>query len=518
MNTDVSEDALTTRTEVTDVTEFAEMRRTERSQSFSVSRSAEARIKIVDVSGSVSASYDAEQTNLFQSSGASEENSKVFVSQGVKRVARVEMEDFEGSRSFVTFSPAFSNRLREYMKGGFQKEVAYSILDHYGQFVLTRGIFGGFMEVRMTMTGGDYRDSFDNEEDASSCFDIAVSGEVGVLGLGSASAENEAGFCSDTQLKSMRASRSSFRDETNEAAFRGAKSSCTNPNDVSTCSFEVDAESSELLITNDKYPQGDPGVHFQLLSDFLNPEKISPLEVRRLQITEAEFGEIRKNFEKHTLEFLGEVDESLGGCNCADGHLAYLVADRSDSSRFGCECYDPSPTATRNPSPSPTPMPTPFGCDGVPHQNSPNDETTPDFAGSMTGSTWCTTFFGTCHPGATFRNFNTFQGTTSKWFRGQAKDQTCDADVKHQVTLVVPKGVDYDLTVYKDTPSKFYDSSTNKESELLPGTGITAPFHIENIEITDDNRGYDYWVHVEYISGSSCEPWTLSFNNYHCSN
>ena len=477
---------------------------------------AEARIKIVDVAASVSATYDAEQTNLFQSSGASEVGSKVFISQGVKRVARVEMEDVDGARSFVTLSSAFGNRIRNYLDGGFQRQTAFDILDHYGQFVLTRGMFGGFMELRMTMTSSDYRDSRLDSSTASSCFEATVAGEVGVLGLGKVSSQYSAGFCSSDQKESMRASRSSFREETNEASFRGARSSCTDPNDVSTCSFEVDGESSELLITNDKYPPNDRGVHFQLLSDFLSPEKISPLEVRRLQITEDEFAQIQENLEKHTKEYLEDVEESLGGCNCGADDVVYLVADTSGNGRFGCECYDPDPAGTRAPSPSPTPMPTQYGCNGVPHGVSPNSSSEPKFVGSKEGSMWCKGPFNACFAGSTFQEFETQYGKTSKWFKGEAFDQdSCSASVKHRVTLYSPYGANYDLKVYIDDSRNFYDSSTNS-LELPPV--LSSYSHADQVELSQQNRGYSYWVHVEHVSGSSCDPWMLSFEHYQCDN
>ena len=95
----------------------------------------------------------------------------------------------------------------------------------------------------------------------------------------------------------------------------------------------------------DKYPNGDDGVRFRLLSDFLDPKKISPLEIRATQITENEFGLMRERLQQHILEYLTEISDRMDGCGCdfsgPNTVLPYIQTNQ-DGTRT-CGCYGPQP-------------------------------------------------------------------------------------------------------------------------------------------------------------------------------
>jgi len=85
----------------------------------------------------------------------------------------------------------------------------------------------------------------------------------------------------------------------------------------------VSAQDSTLLTTPDKYPDGDNGLGLRLLSDFLDPTKVSPIEVRRYQITEEQFREIQAKLEAHVLEVLQGFEDSMAEC-VSSCDLSYL--------------------------------------------------------------------------------------------------------------------------------------------------------------------------------------------------
>lgn len=332
VQTEVSEGSQSLQTTVSDVASFAESRRAERTSSLETSASASYKGFLFSASAQVSASLDTEQTNLFQSSGASETNARVFTSTGVKRLAEVKIVDFDNTYKFVTLARPFGNLLRAYLISDFSKEKANEIIDKYGQFVLTRGIFGGYMELRMTMSNSDVENSFSSEADLVQCYEASVSVEASGFGFSGKGSVGASG-CTEDNVAVMRANRDRYGSEVAEQTVVGGRKTC------STCSeFSVEAEDSTLLTTKDKYPPNDDGVTFRLLSDFLHPDKISPLEVKRLQITESQFADIQSNLELYILEYLDDVGSSFGDCECSG--VLYLIEDDSTGVRT-CECYDP---------------------------------------------------------------------------------------------------------------------------------------------------------------------------------
>lgn len=323
----ISEGSSELSTTVQRVSEFSQERRSSLSASIRTSASGGRKGLFVKASAKVSASLDTEQNRMFQSSGADSADSKVFTSLGVKRLAEVQLLDFANKRHFVTFSPQFGRQLRKYKKTGFSKETAAEIFNTYGMFVMERGIFGGFMQLRTTATDKDTSRLFSNEEESRQCFEAAVSGRASGFGF-SGSFSVEGGACSESAASEMRSLQTSFAQEVSEQTVTGGK--------IEGGEFVVSPEFSTLLTTQDKYPAGDAGIRLRLLSDFLAPEKISPLEVKRLLLTESDFADIQIRLEDHILAELQSFESLIGQCGNCDVPYLQQTADG-----FSCHCYDP---------------------------------------------------------------------------------------------------------------------------------------------------------------------------------
>ena len=80
----------------------------------------------------------------------------VFTSFAVKRIAEVRLVDFDNNFNFVTFKNQFANLLRRYRDSGFDIAVAEEIFDKYRMFVVERGLFGGYKQLRSTATSDDF--------------------------------------------------------------------------------------------------------------------------------------------------------------------------------------------------------------------------------------------------------------------------------------------------------------------------------------------------------------------------
>ena len=333
VQTEVSEGSQQLDTTVEDIRSFAMSRRSERTASLETTAEASYKGLFFSAAIEVSASADQSQTNLFKSSGASQSTSRVFTSTGVKRLAEIKIDDFANRRHFITFSSAFGNVLRNYRDSGYSKRTAYGIINSYGQFVLTRGIFGGYMQLRTTMLGSDIATSFSSEQRAKECYEASVAAEARGFGF-KAKGSVSGGECSEEELNQIRKSRSAYGSEVSEQTVVGGRREC------STCQeFTVEASDAALLTTKDKYPANDrDGVEFRLLSDFLAPEKVSPVEFRRLHINEREFADLQAHLQDHILDYINEIGESLNLCNCAADQLPYLDED-SVTGEQQCKCY-----------------------------------------------------------------------------------------------------------------------------------------------------------------------------------
>jgi MAC/Perforin domain. len=328
VQTEASGVSTSLKTSVHEIKSYAMEQRSSLSQSISASVSAGYKSAFVKASATVSGSYDAEQNAMFKSSGASKIGSRVFTSQGVKRVAEVQLVNFESKRHFVTFKSEFVHLLRTYKDTGFSKETAQEIFNEYGMFIVTRGLFGGYIQYRTTATEQDLNEMFSSDEDSRKCFEASVSGKASGFGF-SGSFEVGDGKCTEEAASKMQGLQQAYADETSEEVVVGGIESGGE--------FKVPPELSTLLTKKELYPPNDHGIQLRILSDFLKPEVISPLEVRRYLLTEKDFGEIQQNLEMHILEELERIADVIKGCGACD--VPFL--EQTDEG-FKCTCYNPS--------------------------------------------------------------------------------------------------------------------------------------------------------------------------------
>lgn len=328
VQTEISGESTSLKTSVQDIKSFAIEQRSSLSRSISASVSAGYKGAFVRASATVSGSYDAEQNAMFKSSGASKIGSRVFTSQGVKRIAEVQVVNFQSKRHFVTFNPEFGRLIRTYKGTGFSKEVAQDIFNEYGMFIVTRGLFGGYIQYRSTAMEQDLNKMFSSDEDSRKCFEASVSGKASGFGF-SGSFQVGAGQCTKEAASKMQGLQQAYADETSEEVVVGGVQDDGE--------LKVLPETSTLLTKKDLYPPNDPGIQLRILSDFLKPEVVSPLEVKRYLLTEKDFNEIQQNLEIHILEELEKIEDVIKGCGGCD--VPYL---EQTSEGFKCACYNPS--------------------------------------------------------------------------------------------------------------------------------------------------------------------------------
>lgn len=100
-------------------------------------------------------------------------------------------------------------------------------------------------------------------------------------------------------------------------------------------------------------------------------------------------------------------------------------------------------------------------------------------------------------------NFANRTGLGEAWYSATAAEcSTCDASLRHTITLEVPPGVDWDLFVYRGCT--LVDSS-------IGGTGVDEMVEVTQAENFGSDDSFPYVVEVRYFSGRSCEEWSLSF-------
>jgi hypothetical protein len=169
----------------------------------------------------VSGSADIEQTHIFNSTGATYAGGKVFTSLGVKRVAEVKLVDFDNKHSFVTLNEQFGNLLRQYHAGGYDRAVARQIFQKYGMFVVTRGIFGGYMQLRSTMLESSISSSFNRRMIIANAMDAM---EAKAKGFGfSVGVSESTGECDDEAKQKMQNSQNNYAGESSEETVVGGK-------------------------------------------------------------------------------------------------------------------------------------------------------------------------------------------------------------------------------------------------------------------------------------------------------
>lgn len=253
---------------------------------------------------------------------------------GVRRTAEVAISDFDRRFSFVTFNEEFGNLLVAYRDSlddsAAAKEIGYEIIRKYGQFVLTRGLYGGYLQYRSTIREIDVSSSLTEESDKKDCYEASVAAE-GSIGGFSGAVEGEVAGCEQGGAAAFEKARDLYKEETTQQEIVGG--SIVDEN------FSVSPGQAVLLKENDKYPPDDNGVEFRLLSDFLDPSKVSPLEVRKWQITEEEFGLLREALQEHILDYMNDFGDIIGKCGCkSEAGVPYIQT--IDGERR-CKCYEP---------------------------------------------------------------------------------------------------------------------------------------------------------------------------------
>lgn len=115
-----------------------------------------------------------------------------------------------------------------------------------------------------------------------------------------------------------------------------------------------------------------------------------------------------------------------------------------------------------------------------------------------------------CGANGSWTLFATQTGQNSRWYRSRVReDSNCAAAIEHRIRLVVPPGVDYDLFAYKPCGEAAIASSTG-------GTGIDESIVVQALDSVEADDSFDYWIEVRFVSGASCESYTLWFEGHTC--
>lgn len=109
--------------------------------------------------------------------------------------------------------------------------------------------------------------------------------------------------------------------------------------------------------------------------------------------------------------------------------------------------------------------------------------------------------------------FYTGTGTRDAWFRARVReDSDCSTDIEHRVRLTVPAGIDYDLRVYRGSGC----GTLVGTSTVRGTTGHSETVTVREGESTGSDDSFDYYVHVDYVSGATCSPFTIYFDGHDC--
>ena len=159
---------------------------------------------------------------MFRSSGAEYAGGKVFNSIGVKRLAEVKIEHFGDKKNFVTLNKAFVRAIKDYQLGGYKRADAQEIFNTYGMFILTRGIFGGYLQLRSTMTESSISQRFESSEESRQCFEASLSVKASGFGF-SGSNSLSGGECNEEAKNAMQFSQNAYAEQSFEQVVVGGK-------------------------------------------------------------------------------------------------------------------------------------------------------------------------------------------------------------------------------------------------------------------------------------------------------
>ncbi|GFH47483.1 hypothetical protein CTEN210_03958 [Chaetoceros tenuissimus] len=323
--------ALTTTSKT--VTEYAESSRSHISSSIKASASFSAKVGFAKVKAKVSASADREVNSLMKSSGAQSSGSRVYTSYMVKRLSEIKILDFENKMNFVTFNNQFANLLRKYRDSAYDMSVAKEIFDKYGMFIVERGLFGGYRQIRATVKEAAISSFGSSESDFKRCYELSVSAKASGFGASVSGSTSVAG-CSAEAKTEMNSLQNQYSEEVSTETLNGGK---TEYSMTGVPYFEVNPDDSILLTDIDHYPAGDEGIELRPITEFLASSKISPLEVRRHLITETQFDTMKTRLEEQMIEILDGFNGILEECKSTnkDCLLSFLSQDKES-----CSCYE----------------------------------------------------------------------------------------------------------------------------------------------------------------------------------
>jgi hypothetical protein len=150
------------------------------------------------------------------------------------------------------------------------------------------------------------------------------------------------------------------------------------------------------------------------------------------------------------------------------------------------------------------------GCE-LNHATYANTCATADNVGSHCGDEACGPLEPIICPSSTQEVFATRTGNTSKWFKARVSEcSDCLADVYGWVSLGVPAGTDYDLCIYTSCGTLLGCAAEGG----VGGNESTGLYKTDGGLGGDDS--FDYWIEVKYMSGDSCDSWTLSVIGTNC--
>jgi len=139
------------------------------------------------------------------------------------------------------------------------------------------------------------------------------------------------------------------------------------------------------------------------------------------------------------------------------------------------------------------------GATCVDHRANPSACGTATNLGAFCGDTSC----GTLCPSTRYRTVVSRTGRASVWLRARATEcSLCPASLVARVNLAVPAGIDYDLFIHRPCGGMVQSS--------IRGAGQPDSVEVTRSDTPTTDEGYDYFIEVRYISGASCEPWTLT--------
>ena len=283
-------------------------------------------ISMASVAASVLVPQNKELGAIFQNALGSWNNSWVLRTVGVNPILHVELAvDFDQSKYFITFDDAFGRALQGYQeclqnRNCSVRDVARNLTTNYGQFTLEKGNFGGYVQYLATFYHSRPL-SRDYEMSLRDCFETSVVADGGAADFTTAEVGVSMASChQDPLMQEILSSKIAFSSELGIPVMNGGH--------IEGNKFIVDPQDAVPLNGAGNFYSG---VQFRLLSDLLQPEKISPVEKYRLQITDAEWNAMRSSLQNEIFEYLSEAQNA--SCTCqSNSSLPYVENGR-------CNCF-----------------------------------------------------------------------------------------------------------------------------------------------------------------------------------